>query len=249
MIPEPRYRRRTKAYRIVPSDIDLNHKWDAKANYLFYSFHISQELPPISTATNSGGWNHKHQWSAECTVWRYVIHRWFRLLPFTVRPSVPGTIQPFKAPYVWTVPQSRDLLSLHPSSFIELSHTWWIQFYFVKILILLRNCRHHTHTLGRPQFTYCILVHDPFQNFAPPVPPTPNDGSRPLTADERDQITLSRFLIGLGVIVLLGLVFFWCCLAYPCLAAAARCLAVYCSACFTCLMCRHVIKIRKIRHV
>lgn len=90
----------------------------------FYSFHISQELPPLSTATNSGGWNHKHQWSAECTVWRYVIHRWVRLLPLIVRSSVPGTIQPFETPYVWTVPESRDLLYLHPKCLIEFSYTW-----------------------------------------------------------------------------------------------------------------------------
>lgn len=218
MIPEPRYRRRTKAYQIVLLDIDLNHKWDAKANYLFYSSHISEELPPLLTATNGGGWNHKHQWSAECTVWRYVIHRWVRLLPLIVRSSVPGTIQPFETPYVWTVQESRDLLYLHSKSLIEFSYMWQIQRYIVKILILLRNCRYHTHTLDIAWSPSIHLMHPPihlmhpFQNFAPPVPPTPNDGSRPLTADERDQITLSRFLIGLGVIVLLGLVFFWCCL-------------------------------------
>lgn len=147
MIPGPRYRRRTKAYQIVLLDIDLNHKWESKANYLFYLFHISQELPPLSTATNSGGWNHKHQWSAECTVWRYVIHRWVRLLSVIVRSSVPGTIQCFETPYVWTVPESRDLLYLNPKSLMEFTYTWKIQLHIVKILVLLRNCRHHTHTL------------------------------------------------------------------------------------------------------
>ena len=135
-----------------------------------------------------------------------------------------GTMQPSWAPSIWTAPESRDLLSLHPKCLIEFSHTWKILLQIVKILTLLRNCLHHTHTLDFAWSSFihhCILIHNPFQNFAPPVPPTPNDGSRPLTADERDQITLSRFLIGLGVIVLLGLVFFWCCLA-----AAAQCLAV-----------------------
>ena len=47
-----------------------------------------------------------------------------------------------------------------------------------------------------------------FQSFAPPVPPVPNDGSRPLTPDEVEQKMLSRFLLVLGTMVILGLIFF-----------------------------------------
>lgn len=47
-----------------------------------------------------------------------------------------------------------------------------------------------------------------FQTFAPPMQPIPTDGSRPLTADEREQKKLSQFLLVLGSLVILGLIFF-----------------------------------------
>mmetsp|Transcript_5393 Transcript_5393/g.5531 ORF Transcript_5393/g.5531 Transcript_5393/m.5531 type:complete len:196 (+) Transcript_5393:110-697(+) len=47
-----------------------------------------------------------------------------------------------------------------------------------------------------------------FQNFAPPIPPPPTDGSRAPTRDENDQALLSSVLIALGIVVILGLIFF-----------------------------------------
>ena len=47
-----------------------------------------------------------------------------------------------------------------------------------------------------------------FQSFAPPVPATPNDGNRPPTLEESEQKMMSRFLLVLGTMVILGLIFF-----------------------------------------
>lgn len=47
-----------------------------------------------------------------------------------------------------------------------------------------------------------------FQSFAPPMPSTPNDGNRPLTHEESEQKMMSRFLLVLGTLVILGLIFF-----------------------------------------
>ena len=46
------------------------------------------------------------------------------------------------------------------------------------------------------------------QNFAPPDPLTTNDGTRPLTAEEREQALLTRVLSLLFALVILGLIFF-----------------------------------------
>ena len=47
-----------------------------------------------------------------------------------------------------------------------------------------------------------------FQSFAPPISQIPNDGNRPLTPEELEQKMLSRFLLVLGSMVILGLLFF-----------------------------------------
>jgi hypothetical protein len=45
-----------------------------------------------------------------------------------------------------------------------------------------------------------------FQSFAP-MPPPPTEG-QPLTAEQREQEFISRLLLGLGTLVVLGLLFF-----------------------------------------
>lgn len=59
-----------------------------------------------------------------------------------------------------------------------------------------------------PQNSLMLISYILPQNFAPPLPPAPTDGSRPLTTEERDQATLSICLMVLGGTVFLGLVFF-----------------------------------------
>ena len=68
-------------------------------------------------ATNGRCRYHQHQWTAKCTIWGYVLYCRVWILPFPLRPTIPGQSYPIL--FYFTYYTAPSLL------FVFLSYLWY----------------------------------------------------------------------------------------------------------------------------
>ena len=110
----------------------MSCQWLVNSRIFFFP-QISSDIPlfssPLLSSLSAVSWScsatngrcryHEHQWTAKCTIWGYVLYCRVWILPFPLRPTIPG--QSYPSIFYFISPTILFPLSFSPVHFPFLS--------------------------------------------------------------------------------------------------------------------------------